>query len=157
MQFWVHRNIFSFWQTAATLTNAIWSPLTRVKWKVWVGPLAAIYFGDRDKILPGKVNLSKIHIKELEKCFSANGEGFEKDQSNLNWIVFNKLLDTLVLSLQSNYLLQKQNLRLYLYNCQVDTCPITINRCHNKHKLYSQTHIYFLGKVLWILYIEWAN
>ena len=65
--------------------------------------VVAIYFGDRDKIVPGKVNLSKIHIKDPEKCFSANGEGFEKDQSNLNWIVFNKLLDTFALSLQSNH------------------------------------------------------
>ena len=50
----------------------------------WTQQVVAIYFGDRDKIVPGKVNLSKIHIKDPEKCFSANGEGFEKDQSNLN-------------------------------------------------------------------------
>ena len=46
---------------------------------------AAICFGDMDKIQLWKANLSQIHIKDLEKCFSANGEGFEKDQSDSIW------------------------------------------------------------------------
>lgn len=47
--------------------------------------LAAICFGDMDKIQLWKANLSQIHIKDLEKCFSANGEGFEKDQFDSIW------------------------------------------------------------------------
>ena len=41
---------------------------------------AAIYFGDSDKILLGKVNLSKFHIKDSKSAF----QQMERDLKKIN-------------------------------------------------------------------------
>ena len=47
--------------------------MKRINWT------AAIYFGDSDKILLGKVNLSKFHIKDSKSAF----QQMERDLKNL--------------------------------------------------------------------------
>ena len=56
-----------------TMIDANERLMKRINWT------AAIYFGDSDKILLGKVNLSKFHIKDSKSAF----QQMERDLKNL--------------------------------------------------------------------------
>ena len=106
-----------------TMIDANERLMKRINWT------AAIYFGDSDKILLGKVNLSKFHIKDSKSAF----QQMERDLKNLTelfsinlWIhppyLHNRItqnIDTnLIIFILLVLILMKRLVMRYVLRCQ---------------------------------------